>query len=56
MNEINPTVEMIQQAGLLNEGPILIVYKDDNAIRMETRDGNDPYVWRGGKWCRMRLS
>lgn len=56
MEKINPTVEMVKQAEFLNQGPILIVYKDDNAIRMETDTGNDPYIWRGGKWCRMRLS
>ena len=51
---INPTKEMVKQASLLNEGPTILWYKDGNAIRMETRDGIDPYVWRSGKWKRMK--
>lgn len=51
---INPTKEMIKAASLLNEGPVILWYKDGSQIRMETREGDDPYVWRGGKWVRMK--
>ena len=51
--EIVATKEMVIQADLLLEGPILIIYKDQNDIRMETIDGIDPYVWRDNKWRKM---
>ncbi len=55
MSEIRPTRAMVEAAARLNEGPILIVYRDGSAIRMETDQGDDPYVWRGGAWARMPL-
>lgn len=54
MEEINPTKEMVQAAQALNEGPVVVLYKDGNTIRMETRDGDDPYVWRDNKWHPMK--
>ena len=53
MKEIEPHVAMIMAAKDLNEGEILIVYLDENCVRMETKEGNDPYVWRNNKWVRM---
>ncbi len=50
MNEISPTKVMVEQAELLKEGKILIVYRDFNTIRMETESGQNPYVWRSGCW------
>ncbi len=45
--------EMLEAAKLLEEGPVLIVYRDGNAIRMETEQGEDPYVWRDSAWTAM---
>lgn len=53
-NKLKPTREMVIRADELNEGGIMIVYKDHNAIRMETMDGEDPFVWRNSNWRRMR--
>lgn len=50
---VKPSSEMIEAAAKLNEGPIMIVYRDYNTIRMETEKGEDTFVWRGGKWKRM---
>lgn len=54
MYAITPTKEMVNAAKELKTGAIMIVYKDDNAIRMETLSGENPYVWRGEKWRVMR--
>jgi len=54
MKEVRPTKKMSEKAKALNEGRILIVYKDGHAIRMETENGDDPYVWRDNEWRRMR--
>ncbi len=45
---------MIVAAEKLQEGGILFVYQDDEAIRMETVEGEDPYVWRYDTWVPMR--
>lgn len=54
MKEYKPTRDMIIAAKLLNEGDIIFCYLDGKAIRMETEDGEDPYVWRHNKWVPMR--
>lgn len=51
--EIKPTEEMVKKAKELNEGKILIVYKDYNSIRMETEEGLVTYVWRNNNWKEM---
>lgn len=45
--------DMLEAARLLNEGPVLIVYRDGTAVRMETEQGEDPYIWRGSTWVPM---
>ena len=57
MREITPTDDMIKAAIPLNEGDIMVVYNDNNAIRMETTDGEDPFVWRSNTktWIRMQF-
>jgi hypothetical protein len=45
---------MRKAAACLKEGPLLIVYKDGNTVRCETEKGEDPYVWRKGRWCKMK--
>ena len=52
--EIKPTEEMLMRASALGTGKVLVVYRDGNAIRMETENGEDPYVWRDGRWRPMR--
>jgi len=42
--------QMKDAAQKQNLGKILVVYNDAGAIRMETEDGEDPYVWRKGRW------
>lgn len=53
--EITPTDNMRTAALRLNTGPLVYVYQDGTAIRCETADGIDPYVWRGDHWQRMRM-
>jgi hypothetical protein len=45
--------EMKSAAKALNEGELLIVYRDGNTIRCETEYGDDPYVWRDDRWAVM---
>ncbi len=47
--EIKATQRMKEAAKSLKTGEILVVYQDENAIRMET-ELNGPYVWRDNKW------
>lgn len=51
---MEPTPEMQKAAEQLGQGPLLVVYRDGNAIRCETEHGFDPYVWRDGTWRPMR--
>ena len=53
MKEIKLTEEQNKAAVALNEGEVLCAYRDGNTIRMETKEGEDPFVWRNGKWRRM---
>lgn len=53
-SELTPTEEMKYEAQKLNEGSIMVVYCDDNTIRMETTLGENPYVWRHNTWIPMR--
>ena len=46
---------MRKAAERLREGSLLVVYKDGNRIRCETERGDDPYVWRKGRWNKMKL-
>jgi len=46
--------DWIVKAKDLNEGGILSVYEDNGRIRMETVNGDDPYVWRNNKWIPMK--
>lgn len=55
MTELEPTAEMVKAAEVLNEGSILVVYRDGTAIRMETVEGEAPFVWRENHWQRMRI-
>jgi hypothetical protein len=54
MIEITPTHLMSKEAAKLKIGKIIVCYKDNNAIRIETDKGNDPYVWRNNTWIRMK--
>lgn len=54
MMEIKPTAEMIEAAKKLGTGSIIYCYQDGTSIRMETEDGNDPYVWRNNEWRPMK--
>ena len=56
MQKIKLATEQQQAAIKLNEGKVIFSYKDGNTIRMETENGEDPYVWRNGEWRRMRCS
>ena len=43
-------------ANKLGEGKVIYSYLDCKAIRMETEEGEDPWVWRNDKWVRMQMS
>ena len=45
MSEIKLTNEQYQKARDLGEGAVLCAYLDGRAIRMETEEGEDPFVW-----------
>lgn len=55
MKEITLTQVQIDAASDLNEGRVLYAYLDGTSVRMETENGADPYVWRGGKWIPMKF-
>jgi len=54
LNKLPPA--LVLAAAKLRQGPIICSYRDGRAIRMETRDGINPYVWRGrnSRWQIMR--
>lgn len=54
MDNVMLSKEMMAAAQSLGEGPVLVVCRDGNAIRMETENGDGPYVWRGYCWRTMR--
>lgn len=54
MIEVELTYEQHEAAKTLKEGPVVYSYLDNHAVRMETREGVDPYVWHGDKWVPMR--
>jgi hypothetical protein len=54
MRQIDLSSAQAEAAASLGEGAVIYAYKDGNAVRMETERGNDPWVWRGGEWRRMR--
>ena len=48
------TSEQKRAAEELNEGDVIFLYKDKTSLRMETEDGEDPYVWRNNNWIAMK--
>ena len=50
----NVPTAMTKAARKLKLGELLIVYRDEKAIRCELEDADDPYVWRNGRWWPMR--
>lgn len=54
MDEAKLTVDQLQKALSLKEGEVLAAYWDHHALRMETEEGEDPYVWRDNQWRRMQ--
>ena len=53
--EITLTESMLKEAEKLNTGKVIFAYRDGLAIRIETENGYDPYVWRAGHWVNMGL-
>lgn len=53
MKTIQLNEAQLEAAAALNEGPVAYAYLDEQEVRMETEEGNDPYVWRRGKWVPM---
>lgn len=53
MKTIQLTQAQLEAAEALQEGPVAYAYLDDQEVRMETEEGNDPYVWRRGTWVSM---
>ena len=53
MKEISLTMEQKKAAENLNEGKVIYSYLDGKNIRMETEEGDDPFVWRVDRWKRM---
>jgi hypothetical protein len=53
MKEIKLTKLQKEEAKKLGEGKVIVAYLDGKAIRMETENGEDPFVWRNNKWRRM---
>lgn len=46
---------MLDEAAFLNEGPIVnSEITGDGRIFIYTRDGDEPYVWQGGRWTPFR--
>ena len=54
MNPIALNQKQKKAAENLKEGAILAAYRDDNSIRMETKNGENPYVWRENNWRAMK--
>jgi hypothetical protein len=50
VKEVELTAVMLKEAETLGEGQVLISYLDGTSIRMETEEGEDPYVWRQDHW------
>lgn len=48
------TKDQKRAAEELNEGDVIFFYKDATSLRIETEDGEDPYVWRNGNWVKMK--
>lgn len=47
--------QMINEAVKLGTGKILCAYRDGTSVRLETENGENPYVWRDGRWREMQL-
>jgi len=56
MESITLTEDQKTKARALNEGAILIAYRDGSVLRMETAKGVDPYVWRENQWRAMEVT
>jgi len=54
LRQILPSLLMKKKAEDLNEGRLLIVYKDGSSVRAETENGQNTYVWRNEEWHPMK--
>lgn len=54
VKKIQLAKRMIEQAERQDLGKIIFAYKDGNIIRMETENGEHPFVWRKETWREMR--
>jgi hypothetical protein len=44
------SAEQQYQARRLNEGEIILAHQTDDGVRMHTKHGEKPYVWRHIRW------